>query len=84
MKKTIAVLGLALGLLAGSAWAQNPPPGAPAFKETLATKALLRRDALDLRRILGLDQPVLEPEAQPDRIRPLHHSGVSSTARRIA
>ena len=43
MKKTIAVLGLALGLLAGSAWAQNPPPGAPAFKETLATKALLEQ-----------------------------------------
>jgi hypothetical protein len=62
-------------------------PGVAGITESqrrLATKALLRRDALDLRRILGLDQPVLEPEAQPDRIRPLHHSGVSSTARRIA
>ena len=42
MKKTIAILGLALGL-AAAAWAQNPPPGAPAFKETLATRATLEQ-----------------------------------------
>ncbi|QCV95653.1 hypothetical protein [Acidipropionibacterium acidipropionici] len=50
-----------------------------------ATKALLRLDALDLRQILGLDQPVIEPDAQPEKIRPLHHTGdLHSGARRIA
>lgn len=50
-----------------------------------ATKTLLRLDALDLRQILGLDQPVAEPDAQPEKIRPLHHTGdLHSGARRIA
>lgn len=63
-------------------------PGVAGITESqrrLATKALMSRDALDLRRILGLDQPVLEPEAQPEKIRPLHHTGdLHSGARRIA
>lgn len=63
-------------------------PGVAGITETQrrdATKTLLRLDALDLRQILGLDQPVAEPDAQPEKIRPLHHTGdLHSGARRIA
>lgn len=43
MKKYLAVMGVVVGLVAGSATAQQPMSKAPSFKETLATKATLEQ-----------------------------------------
>lgn len=50
----------------------------------LATKNLLRHDRLDCRQMLGLDRPVIEPDEAPETLRPHHHTGFISGARRVA